>query len=192
MRNLLNFLFLSSLAFPSFAELIEEWGLEYNSVLTCKTNSDLCSRTVTLDDGIKIATKIVLIGPIKLAIANRQIVSCESNSIVGTQKARIFNLSGKEIAVVEHRGFLRSCDITSDGSLYWFHYNRIIDAEPKNILVVVTSQGIVVYEKTLSAGGNIKFSHNGKEYVVSIQAVFVSKDVVSIDHAALDSCSFSA
>ena len=169
MRKILSALILYSFVSSSTAEVIEEWGLDYNSVLTCKASSDICSITITLENKDKKTTKFNVIGPVILAIANRQIVSCESNSVMRTRQARIFNLAGIEIASIQHRGFLRNCDITSDGSLYWFHYNKVFDSVPNNILVVVTSEGKIAYEKTLLTGGDISFAHNGREYIVSIQ-----------------------
>lgn len=169
MRSFVTIIFLCCLLPPAYSEIIEEWGLNYSSELSCRANSDLCSRTITLDDGIGASTKMVLVGPVKLAIANRQIISCESNSVVGTQEAKIFDLAGDLIAVVSHRGFMRNCGITTDGALYWFHYNKVKSSVPINILVVVTNMGRVVYEETHSAGGDIEFLHNGKGYVVSIQ-----------------------
>jgi hypothetical protein len=169
-RKILGVVILYSFVSSSAAEVIKEWSLDYNSVLTCKTNSDLCSIAITLEKTDSETTKFEVIGPVILAIANKQIVSCESNSVMDTHKARIFDLAGAEIASVQHRGYLRNCDITSDGSLYWFHYNKVFDSVPKNILVVVTSEGNIAYEQTLLTGGDISFAHNGREYNVSIQA----------------------
>ncbi len=169
MRSLLTVPALLLIALPGYAEFIEEWNIEYESTLKCQTTSDVCHREITTIDSSSKVSKFAVTGPVILAIENRQIVSCESNAILSTEQARIFDLDGNQVATVIHRGFLRDCDITSDGVLYWFHYNKVIDSMPKNILVVVTNMGEVVDEQVLSKGGRIKFSYGEKEYELSIQ-----------------------
>ena len=160
---------LCSISFSCDAEQILEWNVNFSSKVSCNTESDICHTVVTLIDQDERITKINrLVGPIIVAISNWQIVSCESNAILKTNEAKFFDLSGSEVASVKHRGFLRNCGITPDGKLYWFHYNKILDSKPVNILVVVTSIGDVVYEKTLAAGGEIRFTQDSKEYVVPI------------------------
>jgi len=169
MRNFLTVPALLLIALPGYAEFIEEWNIEYKSELKCQNNSDVCHREITIIDSSSKVSKYTVTGPVILAIENRQIVSCESNATLSTEGAKIFDLDGSQVATVIHRGFLRDCDITSDGSLYWFHYNKVIESVPKNILVVVTSMGEVVDEQVISKGGRIKFSYGEKEYELSIQ-----------------------
>jgi hypothetical protein len=169
-KKFISVLSLSLVASICNADFIEQWGLNYNVIQMCIPESDVCSNAVSLNGSANDTIKIEgLAGPIILALENKQIISCESNAILKTEGAKLFNLAGVELAAIPHRGFMRHCGITTDGLLYWFHYNKVLNSSPVNVLVVVTSTGKIVFEQIVKKGGKVKFNLKGKEYAVSIQ-----------------------
>jgi len=169
MRILFTSLALLLLSSPSYPESIEGWNVEYRSESRCLPNSDVCHQAIAIVDSSGKVSELKVTGPVLLAIKNRQIVSCESNAILATEEAKIFDLAGRLVATVNHRGYLRECGITPDGSLYWFHYNEVIESKPMNVVVVVSSRGAIVYEKVLSKGEKVEFSYGKDEYELDIQ-----------------------
>jgi len=151
------------------AEFIQDWGLEYSSKEYCRPGTDYCSIFITLQGKGGSPIKIEAAGPIVLSVVNKQILSCEFNAYDASSFAILFNLQGEKVATIEHRGYLRQCGTTSDGKLYWFHYNKVVNSQPVNVLLVASDNGNIVFEKELTNGGEIKFQYAGKDYAVTIR-----------------------
>ena len=153
------------------AEMIAAWGLDFDKTTTCKPESDICETKVLLKSQVIESVQISgLEGPIKLSIPNNQILSCESNAIMLTKAAKIFNLKGEEVFSISHRGYQSSCELTDDKKLYWFIYSKVLDSKPVNVILVVAPDGTVIYEKETMNAGEHKFEYNNKKYVVSTPA----------------------
>ena len=167
MRLILLFI----IAFPSigYAEYIEEWSIEMKSTKSCLPETDVCDSVVTLIDKKGNETKITgLTGETyaQPAIKNKQILACEYNVIMKTKGAKIFDLKGKLIKVIPHKGFLRECKITKNGKLYWFQYNLMKNSKFYNYILVVSKEGKTVLEQPLNHGGEFKFNYNNDNYVI--------------------------
>ena len=167
MRLILLFI----IVFPSisYAEYIEEWALEMNTSKSCLPESDVCDVVITLIDKKGHETKITgLVGETyaQPAIKNKQILACEYNVIMNTKGAKIFELNGSLKKIIPHRGFLRECEITKNGKLYWFQYNLMKNSKPYNHLLVVSKEGETVLEQPLNYGGEFEFNYNDDNYII--------------------------
>ena len=169
MSSKLKIFIILLMPFSVSAEYIESLQANFEVNTQCKPDSDICNTTVTLEKNGSVITKITsLEGPIFLSVPNKQILSCESNAIMLTDAAEIYTLNGSKVAAIKHRGFLRTCGLTKDNTLYWFLYNKIVNSKPINILVVANNSGNIAFEKELTNGGNISFIYNQTSYVIAI------------------------
>jgi hypothetical protein len=133
-------------------------------------NSDYLFLNVKLyDEGRKLISEFPkLVGPIKISSVNRQIFSCESNAIIGTEKALVFDLRGKLVFSFEHLGFLRKSGMTKDQKLYWLLYNIVTESGPTNILVVLDHEGKVVLRNQFKESRIIRFNYKEHRYALDI------------------------
>lgn len=153
------------------AEIIPAWNLDLETTTSCKPESDICETKVVLKGKSKEPVVISgLEGPIKLSLPNHQILSCETNEIMMTKAAKVFNIDGVELFSIHHRGYQSLCQLTDDKRLYWFLYSKIVNSKPINTVLVVAPNGSVIYEKETNKAGEHKFEYNNKNYVVSIPA----------------------
>ena len=133
-------------------------------------NSDYIFLKVRLfDETHKLIAELPkLIGPLQISTVNKQLFSFESNSIIGTKSALVFELDGKLAFSFEHLGYLRNFGITEDQRLYWLHYNIVKDNEPLNIVVIINSEGKVVFRDRFRKSRHIQFNYKEYNYRMDI------------------------
>ena len=133
-------------------------------------HSDYTALHVQIVDaaGHRIAKLPPLEGPVFLAPANRQIFSCESNSISAASAAMAFDADGNPAFTFHHRGYLRDCGLTVDQRLYWLHYNVVEQGLARNMVVVLAADGSIVHDSAFSTGKALTFASGGREYNLAI------------------------
>lgn len=112
----------------------------------------------------------LLVGPILVSKANRQLVSCEANGAVEGLGPAVYDLRGSLLFARPHVGFLRSCGMTDDERLYWFHYNLVRSGRPINRVVVLDSEGLVVVDAESLEATEAEFVRGTKKYVIPVSA----------------------
>jgi len=167
-----SLLLLGLLAHPALAE--ERQIPELRKVLVLETvgpaSSDAASFSVRLegesgDDSVRFPD---LRGPIFVSAPNRQLFSCESNASVAATGARAFDLTGEQVFLFPHAGFLRNCGLTGDQRFYWLIYNVIADGEPRNVVVVLDPRGVVVADARFAEARAFSFSIRETTYTVQV------------------------
>lgn len=133
-------------------------------------HSDYIALHVQIVDaaGQRIATLPPLEGPVFLAPSNRQIFSCESNSISASSDARAFDADGNSAFTFHHPGYLRDCGLTDDQRLYWLHYNVVEQGRARNMVVVLAADGSIVHDSTFLTGKALTFTYGGRDYSLAI------------------------
>ncbi len=134
------------------------------------SNSDyIFLRTRLFDSNHRLIVELSrLVGPIYISTINKQIFSCESNSIIGTNEALVFGLNGNLLFSFNHLGFLRGAGMTEDQRLYWLHYNIVTENKPTNIVIVLNSAGKVVFRNQFREAKQLKFKDGEHHYSLSI------------------------
>lgn len=151
---------------------VPEWNVTLVTTTAGPAASDNLRESIQVFsvEGHTLAQIRGLVGPVHLAIPNRQILVCGNDGIDTDGEARVFGLDGEVQVRRAHLGFVRDCGVTSDGRLYWLRYDLVESGSPYSVALVFGPRGEDVLRRRFDRAETIRFEAGGKPYALEFSA----------------------